>query len=113
MLSSSTKQQPRSPKPIPQPQTSQGPLEKRGLVLGETIGVGAYAKVKVARSVHTKRTVHVLSSLCRPIGVVRAKDPLCHSRNQKNSPVQVAVKIITKAKTPEDLVQKLDELLAE
>jgi hypothetical protein len=63
MLSSSTKQQPRSPKPIPQPQTSQGPLEKRGLVLGETIGVGAYAKVKLAHTASSKRMVGCLKAL--------------------------------------------------
>jgi hypothetical protein len=34
-----------------------GPLEKRGFLPGETIGVGAYAKVKLARSIHTGRKV--------------------------------------------------------
>ena len=32
-------------------------LEKRGLFLGETIGAGAYAKVKIAKSKHTGQKV--------------------------------------------------------
>lgn len=38
-----------------------GPLEKRGFLPGETIGVGAYAKVKLARSIHTNRKVIMTS----------------------------------------------------
>ena len=49
--------------PLPAP----GPLEKRGIVLGDTIGVGAYAKVKIGRYVTSKRTVRCTENV--PVGV--------------------------------------------
>jgi hypothetical protein len=68
-MSSSSAKQLRSPKAQPppqppQPQTPHGPLEKRGLVLGETIGVGAYAKVKLAHAAGSKRMVRCYYFAC-------------------------------------------------